>query len=243
MRAVNLIPMDARRGADAPSRSGGVVYGVLGILGVIAVMSMMYAVTRHQVADREAEAKQLTADAAKSEAQATALAPYSKFAKTAQARESTVAAIADARFDWGASLREIARVIPGQVDLVSLTGTKGGQASSSSATSAGAPQFQLIGCAPSQSQVALLLARLRAIDAVDSVNLSQSDKADSSGSGQPSGSASDCRTSKDDVQFTLTVVFATESVPAAAGSPGTSTASTGQTSTAAAQPAGTEGAS
>lgn len=228
MRAVNLIPSDARRGADAPSRSGGLVYGVLGLLGVVAVVALAYGLAAHSVDEKEAQLQQLTADSAAAEAQATKLSAYTKFSQMSKERATTVTAIADARFDWGRALREIARVVPGPVDLVSLTGSKGGDANANAdaAAAAGAtPQFQLIGCASSQSAVALLLARLRAIQGVDRVRLDTSAKADSSSGGGSAPSGGDCRKDESDTQFTATIFFGQ---PTAASGSTTSSAAAGE---------------
>lgn len=218
MKAVNLIPLDERRGADAPSRSGGAVYGVLGILGVLAVAATLYGLALRNADQQQAELERLTAGTTQAETKAAALAPYSKFQKVAAEREQTVLTITDQRFDWGPALREIARVVPDEVDLSTLTGSRGGDASATASAVPGAtPQFQLVGCAASQSDVALLLARLRAIDGVERVRLDTSAKSEGGQNAGQSGGSADCRKRAGDAQFTAVVFFgdAGGSAPAA----------------------------
>lgn len=219
MKAVNLIPVDARRGAGAPSRSGGLVYGVLGLLGVLAVVAVLYGMSARTVAQREAELDTLNQEAAQSETQVNALAAYSRFAKLSQDRTATVTLIAGQRFDWGVALRELATVVPSNVDLVTITASRGDAAAAAGAAGAApsvAPQFKLAGCAASQSAVALLLARLRAIDGVESVQLENAAKAEQSGSAGPAGST-DCREADNDTLFSIIVSYEAIGAPTVSG--------------------------
>lgn len=209
MKAVNLIPMDARRGAGAPDRSGGAVYGVLGVLGVLAVLAVLYGLSARSLNTQEQELAQLTADSTTGVAAAAALEPYVRFGQIADEREQTVVTIADQRFDWGLAMREIARVLPGNVDLVSLDGTRQGATAAAgsdpAAAAAGAPQVTMTGCATSQASVALLMARLRAIQGVDRVRLESSSKGGESTGASAGG---DCRGGNaEKPQFTMAVIF------------------------------------
>lgn len=219
MRAVNLIPAESRRGAGAPSRSNGAVYGVLGVLGVLGVVAILFGLSARTVNQREDELQSLTAQTAEAQARAQQLAPYSKFVKMARDRETTVTAIAGLRFDWGVALREIARVVPEDVDLTALTGSRGGDANASAdgaAAAASVPQFQLVGCADSQADVAIFMARLRAIDGVERVRLDTSAKTDgASGAGPVTGE--DCREQAGDAQFTAVVFFGAAGEPVTGG--------------------------
>lgn len=219
MKAVNLIPLDSRRGAGAPDRSGGAVYGVIGVLGVLALIAVMYGLTARSLNTQEQELAQLTADSTAGVEAAAALEPYVRFGQIADEREQTVITIADQRFDWGLAMREIARVLPANVDLVSLDGTRQGvtaaAGSNAGTASAGAPQITMTGCASSQASVALLLARLRAIQGVDRVRLESSSKGGEAGAGASSGG--DCRGGDDEKpQFTLAVIFRTSDTTASA---------------------------
>lgn len=219
MKAVNLIPVDARRGAGAPSRSGGLVYGVLGLLGVFAAVAVLYGMSARTVAQREAELDTLNQEAAQSETQINALAAYSRFAKLSQDRTATVTLIAGQRFDWGVALRELATVVPSNVDLVTITASRGDAAAATGAAGAApsvAPQFKLSGCAASQSAVALLLARLRAIDGVERVQLENAAKAEQGGSAGPGGGA-DCREAENDTLFSIIVSYGAIDAPTVSG--------------------------
>lgn len=227
MRAVNLIPVDARRGAGAPSRSNGAVYGVLGILGVLALVAVLYGLSARTVNQREAELQALDAQTVDAIARAEQLAPYSKFVKMAKDRETTVTAIAGLRFDWGVALREIARVVPADIDLTSLTGSRGGDANAGAAAAA-TPQFQIVGCAASQADVAVFLARLRAIDGVERVRLDTSAKADGTSDAGPV-SGEDCREQAGDAQFTAVVFFGGAGEPVTGGTAPAAAPGTGET--------------
>jgi Tfp pilus assembly protein PilN len=240
MRAVNLIPAEARRGAGAPSRSNGAVYGVLGILGVLALVAVLYGLSARTVNQREAELAALAGQTVDATARTEALAPYSKFVKMAKDREETVTAIAGLRFDWGVALREIARVVPADIELTSLTGSRGGDAAASAAGTA-TPQFQIVGCANSQADVAVFLARLRAIDGVVRVRLDTAAMADgTTGAGPVSGE--DCRQQSGDAQFTAVVFFGGAGEPAtgATAAPATPGATPGTGTTPAAPANGAE---
>lgn len=233
MKAVNLIPMDARRGAGAPSRSGGAVYGVLGVLGVLAIIAVLFGLTSRTLNGKDQELAQLTADGAGGAAAAAALEPYVRFGQIADEREQTVETIADQRFDWGLAMRELARVLPEDVDLVAIDGTRDGSDAAAGASTAsaavGSPKLTLTGCAVSQGDVALLLARLRAMKGVERVTLQSSSKGGATGGG---GDGGDCRGDKaDKPQFTLAVVYRADDDQAAQQAGATPAADAGQAAT------------
>lgn len=235
MKAVNLIPLDARRGSSAPTRSGGAVYGLLGVLGVLALIAVLYGMSSRNLAAQEQELAQLTAASVGGAEAAAALEPYVRFGQIADEREQTVETIAGQRFDWGLAMRELARVLPVDVDLVSIDGTRQG-ASAAAGTpaggaAAGSPQITMIGCADSQASVALLLARLRAIRGVERVRLESSAKAGATGGS--AGASGDCRgDDADRPQFTLAVIFRPDDVESPAAADGAAPAAqTGQPGT------------
>ena len=100
----------------------------------------------------------------------------------ANARVQTVKDIAGSRFDWEQVLRDLSRAVPADITLKSLTGdvaTGVGGAGGSSSQLRGAinaPAITLTGCAPGQTQVARLLARLNDVRGVTRVTLSKSAK-------------------------------------------------------------------
>ena len=235
MKAVNLIPPDrrgprkrtfgpGRRATDVRRPTGA--YAVLTVLALAVVMAGAWALTSRQLNDRQAQLATTEQAAQAAEASVASLAPYTRFAALSASRSETIRGLVNGRFNWSAGLREIARVIPADVDLISLTGT----ASPASSVQGGAgddlrsalpvPAFSLVGCARSQSRVAQLLARLRAIDGVQRVSLSSAEKADGAAKNE-----SDCRSTDQMPEFSLTVFFQAPSgiVPAAGATPTGST--------------------
>ncbi|MEA2299253.1 MAG: hypothetical protein QOF77_2189 [Solirubrobacteraceae bacterium] len=182
MRAVNLIPPDQRRGAGgAAGRAGGAVYVVLAGLVVLVVMSVLYAVSSSQVSDRQSKLTQVGAQADVVQAQAGALQPYVTFAGIRQTREQAVATLAAKRFDWAASMDQIARALPNDVTLSALSGGPSAPAAATPGTAAaltpGGPSVALTGCASTHSEVAGVLVALHRIVGVSSVSLATSQKA------------------------------------------------------------------
>jgi Tfp pilus assembly protein PilN len=209
MKAVNLIPLDARgrRTSSAGARSGLGAYLVLAALVVVVLMGSAVAYTGRQVSDRKADLARAEQQARDAEATAATLVPYTTFATLSRARVQTLDGLIAGRFNWSLGLREVARVVPRDVDLISLAGSGG-----SLRAALPVPAIDLVGCAKSQSRVASLLARLRAIDGVQRVTISSSEKSEN---GSPSDS--DCRATSQMPQFQLTVFFQAQHgiVPAA----------------------------
>jgi hypothetical protein len=95
----------------------------------------------------------------------------------AKARVQTVRDLAGSRFDWEQALRDLSRAVPADVSLTSLSGdisTGAGGGGSQLRGAISAPAITLQGCAPGQTQVARLMARLHNIDGVTRVSLSRS---------------------------------------------------------------------
>ena len=202
MRAVNLIPGDARRGAGAPGRSGGAVYVLLGALAVVVVALASYVLVKNTISDRQAELSKVTRQATAAQAAATALQPYRQFAQLSQTRVQTVNSLAASRFDWERTMRDLALVLPSDVWLTSFVGTVApgisfGDAGATSGSDTGTlrssqqvPAVELVGCTVTQAEVARVLSRLRLVQGVTQVSLASSAKADASATGgaeMPSG--------------------------------------------------------
>ena len=213
MKAVNLIPPDGAKGAGPRIgiATGGPIgsYVVLAVLAVVVVMVGASALTGKQLNDKKSELARVQSEAQAAEAKSTALKPYTDFAALRQARVETVGGLLNGRFDWAHSLREVARVVPSDVDLTSLTGTVSptskvgtGGGGGSLRTALPVPAVDLTGCARSQARVATLLARLRAIDGVQRVTLASSEKAQGASSND-----TDCRATSKMPQFQVTVFY------------------------------------
>src|SRR5215204_6340277 len=194
MRAVNLLPTELRGAAPtAPSarpereRVEGIgAYVVLGAMALCVAMLAVYVMANNTVKQKQADLTDVTAQADSATQSAAKLKPYADFEATAQARVETVRGLAAARFDWEQALRDLARAVPGDVKLQSLNGDMGlpgttGTGGDPLRGSIQAPAISLGGCAPSQTGVARLMARLRAVDGVTRVSLSKSEKGDADG--------------------------------------------------------------
>jgi Tfp pilus assembly protein PilN len=206
MRAVNLIPSDQQRGAGgAAGKSGGGAYILLGALALIVVLAASYIVSGKSVTDKKAQLADVTQQAAAAEAKAASLTSYTKFASIRAKRVETVSQLAASRFDWAHALREVARVLPENAWLTTLTATTSptvsvGGSAGTLRSSLNVPAIQLQGCTTSQASVAKLIARLRLVDGVQRVSLEDSTKGQEAASGAttvtdagPVGSSGDCR--------------------------------------------------
>ena len=240
MKAVNLIPTDARRGGAAPARSGGAVYVLLGGLAVVVVALASYVLLQNTISDRQAELAQVKRDATAAQATATALSPYRQFAQLSQTRVQTVGALAGSRFDWERAMRDLALVLPDNVWLTSFVGTVApginfGDAGVNTNSETGTlrstqqvPAVELVGCTENQADVARVMARLRLVEGVTQVSLAASEKSDVSTAGAGSGAGatpsagSDCRNgSRKFPMFSMVAFFSPlPGAPARAPSPG-----------------------
>jgi Tfp pilus assembly protein PilN len=201
MKAVNLLPPDLRGApklavASVREPVAGIgAYVVLGALALCVAALAGYVLVGNTVKQRKAELAQATVQSQAATQQANALKPYADFRSMSQARIDTVKGVVTARFDWEQALRDISRAVPGDVVFSELDGdlglggtAGGGSGSSPLRGSIAAPAMELKGCAPSQTEVARLMARLRDVDGVSRVSLASSDKGeDASGSTQTTG--------------------------------------------------------
>jgi Tfp pilus assembly protein PilN len=202
VRAVNLIPTDSRRGGGGPSRTSLTpVHAVLGLLAVAVLFMTVYVLSNNTISERKSKLANLQAEVAQANAQAARLTNYTEFATLARTRAETVREIAASRFDWKGALSDLAKVVPANTSLQSLLGTAASGASAG-ATSGGsgattgalrggvaAPAFEIRGCTATQDDVAQLMSRLRLINGVTRVTLSDSQKSDTAQAGAPVSSA------------------------------------------------------
>lgn len=186
MKAVNLLPNDVRGAAKptaetaAPVAKGGIgPFVVLGVLAACVAALAGYVLTNNTVKQRQADLADISARQQAVQAQVARLKPYADYANATRSRVKTVHDLAAQRFDWEQVLTDISRAIPGDITLSKLTGdvsTDAGSGSSGLRSAITAPAVTLDGCAPGQTQVAQLMARLRDVDGVTRVTLSKSDK-------------------------------------------------------------------
>jgi Tfp pilus assembly protein PilN len=187
MKAVNLIPVDARRAGSGQSSGLQVpTYIVLGLLAGALVLVVLYVLAGNSISSRKSQLADLQTQVTQEQALASRLDSYAQFAQVAQTRISTVKSIAATRFDWNAALTGLAQVVPANTSLQSLTGSVVPGASSGASASSGqagglrgdinAPAFELAGCTANQDDVARLMSRLRLIDGVTRVTLGDAQK-------------------------------------------------------------------
>jgi Tfp pilus assembly protein PilN len=230
MKAVNLIPSEERRGSAAGGRSALPTYAVLGVLAVLVVMVAAWTLTGKKVNDRKAQLSSVEQQANDAEAQANKLAAYSAFSDLRKKRADTVSSIAKSRFNWAHVMHEIARVIPTDAHLTSLSGTVSataqapngsGQALQLRGSNPG-PAVDIVGCANSQKNVSRMISRLRLIDGVQHVTLAESSKNDSatSSGASASGDTGECRYNSRIPKFDVLLIFAP---PPAVAAPATTT--------------------
>lgn len=238
MKAVNLIPVESRRGGD---RSGGAVYVLLGAMAALVLVATVLVLVNNKVSEKTVQAEQLRVETAAAQQEATALAPFRNFAAMREKRVATVRSLAGSRFDWGPVMRKLALVLPRDVWLSSMVGTvapgvnvgsEGGSDSSSLRQALPVPAVELSGCASGQAQVARTMTRLRLIDGVTRVSLGATEKNESSSTqGNPSdagtstGAAAgtgDCRRTKKMPKFSIVVFFepGADATAAQPGAPG-----------------------
>jgi Tfp pilus assembly protein PilN len=246
VKAVNLIPSEQRSGnATAIGVSNAPALMVVGLLVGVAVLAFLYGSASHQVSSRKAEVANVNAQAQATQARASELAPYVSFKQMYQQRLQDVSELVGTRFDWAHAFHELGRVLPSGASLSAVHGavgsSTGSNSSSSSSSTAGAvasatpagtvPTLALSGCATSQSEVALVLQRLRLMDGVSAVTLQSSSKGASSGGSSSSGCPAH------DPVFAATVTFAAlpnpPAIPAATATASDTEASSGSTAPAA----------
>jgi Tfp pilus assembly protein PilN len=205
MNAVNLLPAKHRPRRPTGGQQGS-AYVVVGILGGLLVMVVLYVLTVNAINSRKTQVATANAETAAAQSRASALAPYGDFSKVKEQRVQSVRGLATGRIDWERLTRGLARVLPNDVWLTSAsasaTGTPsapGATSSSSSAPSSpqggttGTPQVELVGCAPSQSAVAVTLVRLRELAGAQNVQLNEITRQDTGGAGATgAASGGDC---------------------------------------------------
>jgi Tfp pilus assembly protein PilN len=224
MNSVNLIPGDARGGPRSPSGfSFGPSHAILGVLAVAVGLMVLYVLAGNSISQRKAQLAAVQAQVAQVQAASAHLANYAQFQQLAQGRVATVRQIATTRFDWHRALAELSKVVPSDTSLQSLTGTVSSTSTTGGASSGGGgnssglrgaepgPAFQITGCTKTQDDVARLISRLRVINGVTRVTLSDTQKeAGSASSGTASTSSSGSASGgcgKNTPNFDLVVFF------------------------------------
>jgi Tfp pilus assembly protein PilN len=177
MRPVNLLPAKHRPHKPSGGKSGS-SYLVLGVLAIFLAAVVSYVLEANKITTAKSDisvAEQKTADA---RAKSQQMGPFANFAQIKQQRVASVRQLADGRFDWERTVRELAHVLPTGVWLrdfdASVTPGGDGATTSTDGTAWAGPSIRLHGCAQKQPQVAVMLVRLREMQGVHDVKLTDS---------------------------------------------------------------------
>jgi Tfp pilus assembly protein PilN len=187
VKPVNLIPQDQRR--RRPSDSGGKGAPIaLGVLAAMLAMVVVYVLTANTITDRKDEAQAASAEADKLEAQAGQQNSYTSFAQIAVTRTQSVSQVAATRFDWERFMRELSHIMPEGSWLQSADASVTGDPASASTGTPSTPTpgtatvtqpaANLIGCMPTQDDVARMMVRLGQLHRVEDVKLNESTAGD-----------------------------------------------------------------
>jgi Tfp pilus assembly protein PilN len=193
MEAVNLLPAYARPGhrwaavgKDLSARRvltmGGAVAGAAAI-----ALGAGFVHERSLVSDKQDTLSGVQAQLAEAQAKAEPL----RSAESASANKlATVRAISSGRVPWENVLRNLALVLPTQVQLATLQVTSptaiaaASDSTAAAGATAGAPTgFTVSGSASSQNRVALVLDRLAVLPWLSDVTLQSSTRGSGTGSG------------------------------------------------------------
>ena len=248
MKAVNLLPGDARRGRAGGGLSFGKlapVHVVLAALVVVLAYVTLFVLTSNTISQRKSQLAALHQRLNTEQAVIARFNAYTQFEKLAQQRAETVRQIASSRFDWHSALSDLSKVMPANASLQSLLATvapgasvsgAGGSTGGSALTTSSlrgavsAPAFELKGCAATQDEVARLMSRLRLINGVQRVTLEDSTKPGATlrataSSSVSTGGAGPGGCSSNAPSFDLVVFFQPlPGAPAVAGTPPSSAA-------------------
>jgi Tfp pilus assembly protein PilN len=187
VKAVNLIPLEERRGAAGGSSTP--TYGLLGLLGLLVVAVTAWVVLSNQIGERKADLAREQGKATAAQTRAEGLKPYVAFAELSKKRVDTVTELAQTRFDWEGTMSDLARVVGGNVWITSFTGTVAPGVEVGGSSAAGGdtgsvrsalpdPAVELSGCATSNDEVVRFVSRLRAMTGVTRVTLAGATKSD-----------------------------------------------------------------
>ena len=241
MRPVNLIPLEERRGEQAPLRSGPLAYIFLGALVAVLVAVTALVLVNNQISDRKSDVAQLKREDALAKARAERLAAYTQFQNAARTasrdghkprRQPLRLGTGDARTLADPSFQRVV----GRASTRAPRRKRAVAAAAACGTPRRARRWNCSGCTTGQEDVARFVTALKDIDGVTRVGVESSELSDKesaagagdAGGGSEGGSAegagADCRTRKFIAKFEIVVAFDAAPVPLTASS-GEATAS------------------
>jgi Tfp pilus assembly protein PilN len=215
MRAVNLLPAGerGRRPVQVPPNAS---YFVLGILAALLLAVVALVMTQNKVTTTKAEIAKAEQETQAAQAQVAQLGPFGQFAQIKQSRLQSVTELSSARFDWERMMRELALVLPDDVWVLEANASAvGGQAAGAAAPGAGTavpagggPTLQLVGCAPSQPDVAGVMVRLGNLHRAEDVTLAESGRQEEPG--EAAATTEGCGSS---LRFDVSIAFSATPAP------------------------------
>ncbi len=193
MRAVNLLPADARTsksgfasvGSQIPVRRTLQLGGAVALLITIVMVGLFM----HERSVVHSEQSSLANDQARLAAMQTQVDAVRNDQQEASARMGAVTAVVDSRMNWDRTMGELAKVLPADSVLTSLTATAPVTAASMSAAAAsatgdgtvtpapaGTSMLVISGSAPSYVRVGAVLDRLALLPWLSNVTLASTSK-------------------------------------------------------------------
>jgi Tfp pilus assembly protein PilN len=175
MKAVNLLPSDARRSFGTLR---GLTPGTNMLLGALIaglVLVIAYVAMTNAVTSKKDELSQIRIAQAAASLQVAELKPYADLEELRQSLLERVRSLAGGRYDWPQTLDRVARAFPADATLTNFDGA--------AAEGTAAPSIMLSGCTPSHDDVAGLIDRLRAVKGVTGVSLQSSTIGEAGGEG------------------------------------------------------------
>jgi Tfp pilus assembly protein PilN len=208
MNAVNLIPLERRRG-ETPSLPGVPFLGLVAALVVALAGTFFYVGARNQVSTKQSELARVQAGTAEWSAAAAKYAPAIATLKGRSLRFAQLGGLLGQRASWSLLLGQLAGVMPAHAELASMSAAADASASSAtSGSTAATPGITISGCAVSQGVVADTMVALRRLSGVSAVSLSDSTLQGSGGSAASASSGAGTPGScKLPVAFSLTLQF------------------------------------
>jgi Tfp pilus assembly protein PilN len=211
VRAINLIPVDQRRGAARGSggKTSVGVYALLGGLGAAVVCVLAFVLLSNSINEKTEKLAELEAQAQGEKQVADALRPYGQFADMQRARHQQISTLTSGRFDWERALRQLSLAIPRNVYLLNVAATGSPDVEIDGGSASGglqnirkkndAPAFVMTGCTYSQHAVARMMIRMRNLDDVTEVHLAKSTRKEDSSAADPTAATPEASQENEDV--------------------------------------------
>ncbi len=175
MRAVNLLPLDARlqkqrlSAVNSVSPTRVVRVGGAAAAALVLLLAGVYVHERSSVHSKQQKLAQTDAQVASLQ---TKVARIQATQKAAESRLAIIQSVSATRMNWDSTLMDLARVVPSGVYLTSLTVTSPTAAAVS--TAAPATTFTIAGSAPSHVSTASVLDRLALLPWLTNIELQTS---------------------------------------------------------------------